>query len=320
MSSLLSLQDLTIADTETNTLSDSFGFQNNTGSPRTNAVRSGAATTPSISRGEIIVLEICNSGYIYEEQIHQFDNALADTSLEDPDRLFIIQAMLAIVRAQAELLDQQSTQIRQDLTQVRARRSSMQIQLGRSRGGTIQTFRTDSEIEAMFADDAPDSLPQSIANAAPCIVYADTYDKLVGNQYRERCLDCHLYHPRQPARLEFRPFFDRNSQFPTLGNQILVQARQARALAGLDTAQMDSEITYRILRYPWEWGKIGELLARHSRQDLVEKECREYLRRRMEERDAPIIWGNDEGACPLPVVEEAERSPERVRISRRASF
>jgi hypothetical protein len=51
------------------------------------------------------------------------------------------------------------------------------------------------------------------------------------------------------------PFLDRNVFWT---NVRLIEMRQVRALAGLDTQWMDVEVTRRILNNPQAWGVIGD--------------------------------------------------------------
>ncbi|KAF2028559.1 hypothetical protein EK21DRAFT_90532 [Setomelanomma holmii] len=65
-------------------------------------------------------------------------------------------------------------------------------------------------------------------------------------------------------------------------NLRLLEYRQARALAGLDTTGTDEEITRRILSEPNAWGELGYLLARRDiRRDLG---VQEWLERSGEDR------------------------------------
>jgi hypothetical protein len=41
----------------------------------------------------------------------------------------------------------------------------------------------------------------------------------------------------------------------------LVELRQARALAGLDTSEMDVEIAERVIENPAAWGRIGQYMT-----------------------------------------------------------
>jgi hypothetical protein len=44
-------------------------------------------------------------------------------------------------------------------------------------------------------------------------------------------------------------------------NMQLIEMRQARAIAGLDTSEMDAEITVRVLSNPSAWGLLGALVV-----------------------------------------------------------
>lgn len=59
---------------------------------------------------------------------------------------------------------------------------------------------------------------------------------------------------------EKTPVLSHLMRFPTLHNKALYQARQARAQASLDTAEIDEELAYRILRYPAMWATIGRVM------------------------------------------------------------
>ncbi|KAF7448061.1 FUSC domain containing protein [Pyrenophora tritici-repentis] len=90
--------------------------------------------------------------------------------------------------------------------------------------------------------------------SAPPVRYGDPFDKLVG-AVASSTPTGPLYevsHPDPPAPRS-------RCQFPTNSNRVLVQLRQARALAGLDTGLMDEEIAYRVLRTPIEWGRVGSI-------------------------------------------------------------
>jgi hypothetical protein len=41
----------------------------------------------------------------------------------------------------------------------------------------------------------------------------------------------------------------------------LVEMRQARALAGLDTSELDVEIAERVMENPAAWGRIGQYMT-----------------------------------------------------------
>jgi len=45
-----------------------------------------------------------------------------------------------------------------------------------------------------------------------------------------------------------------------ISSRFLVSARQARALAGLDTQDMDMEIADRALQFPGHWGQLGKVI------------------------------------------------------------
>jgi hypothetical protein len=56
------------------------------------------------------------------------------------------------------------------------------------------------------------------------------------------------------ANLPPSPFFDGNAFWTDVR---LIEMRQVRAFAGLDTRLMDVEITRRVLNNPQAWGVIG---------------------------------------------------------------
>jgi hypothetical protein len=62
-------------------------------------------------------------------------------------------------------------------------------------------------------------------------------------------------HRRQGASRQSHTLRDR------LTHRRLVETRQARAMAGLDTSELDVEITRRVLNEPRLWGQIGTELA-----------------------------------------------------------
>jgi hypothetical protein len=67
----------------------------------------------------------------------------------------------------------------------------------------------------------------------------------------------------EPLRRELRtlPVFRLREMRETPPNRRLVDTRQVRHMAGLDTSEIDAEISRRILRYPGVWGWVGRELG-----------------------------------------------------------
>ncbi|KAF1844801.1 uncharacterized protein K460DRAFT_354680 [Cucurbitaria berberidis CBS 394.84] len=104
----------------------------------------------------------------------------------------------------------------------------------------------------------------------PPVLYDVTYDKLVRhlpifNSERSlnssRSSNSNRRNPSpgpHPSQFQYEEFDGRRGYtFPLLGDRALVGTRQARALAGLDTYDLDIAITQRILNFPERWGSLG---------------------------------------------------------------
>ncbi|KAH9883067.1 hypothetical protein J1614_000435 [Plenodomus biglobosus] len=88
-----------------------------------------------------------------------------------------------------------------------------------------------------------------------------------------------------PRREGARPLYSSNTH---LTDQGLVEMRQARALAGLDTGELDIEITRRILHDPRAWGWVGTALAARGWVDDYEASRR--LHRVEPEQYPGYLW------------------------------
>jgi hypothetical protein len=95
------------------------------------------------------------------------------------------------------------------------------------------------------------------------IRYSDAYDDLMGfrsaddgsaTAYAERYGDEAVNNIQFSDTRHNGLYLGQDHSYITTQNRNLVEARQARALAGLPTQAMDEEITYRMLRDPDSWG------------------------------------------------------------------
>jgi hypothetical protein len=105
-----------------------------------------------------------------------------------------------------------------------------------------------------------------VFTASMPVSYGDPYDKLVGRgdeQDQPRLCPCGQ-HPIQPSREVTIPRAPGSRrEYTTLDNRALIQARQARHLAHLDTSAMDEEISFRLLQHPVHWGNLGFVVEQH---------------------------------------------------------
>ena len=76
---------------------------------------------------------------------------------------------------------------------------------------------------------------------------------------------------------------------PTLTDRRLVELRQARALASLDTRDLDEEIARRVLDDPRAWGWVGTEMAARGWVDDMEVAQRSFRLER-EEQLPPYLW------------------------------
>ncbi|CAO2648360.1 Nn.00g076270.m01.CDS01 [Neocucurbitaria sp. VM-36] len=76
---------------------------------------------------------------------------------------------------------------------------------------------------------------------------------------------------------------------PTLTDRQLVELRQARALASLDTRELDEEITRRVLDDPRAWGWVGTEMAARGWVDDMEIAQRSFRLER-EEQLPQYLW------------------------------
>lgn len=237
----------------------------------TNSARTTAVGDQPVHRGLAIVGEITTSGYTEVEQLHQLDVASLDQTLTVIDRFVIMQASHDLVARQTS--DQERL-----LAQIRTNREGIATQLASLRNTQIEvrptiTFTPVNSPQMNQLDQSPVLQPwpsapasaysnvnqprtfppevwdrinqplntrtrQALGDAAPPILYGDPYDALVGNSTASNTTstDHAAILPRPPRHTRIG-----------LRDRSLVQARQARALAGLDTSEMDDELALRIL-------------------------------------------------------------------------
>jgi hypothetical protein len=81
-------------------------------------------------------------------------------------------------------------------------------------------------------------------NAPWPVRYGDPYDKLVGRDTMEAAIQREQLHGDRRA-------------FLSMDNRMLLQTRQARHMAGLDTRPMDEEVVYRMKQTPNQWAVYG---------------------------------------------------------------
>jgi hypothetical protein len=105
--------------------------------------------------------------------------------------------------------------------------------------------------------------PHAPVYTAPPIRYSHPYDDLLGSRslgdgtaaaYAERDGDTATYAIRFSEARHNGYKFGKGHLYHTTEDRNLVEARQARALAGLSTHDMDGEIVYRVLSDVDAWG------------------------------------------------------------------
>ena len=116
---------------------------------------------------------------------------------------------------------------------------------------------------------------RALARAEPPVLYDVPYDKLVGHdpwhdmeeRLTSRYIDSQGRELPQSARYMYTREnhnglpLGKGNRYLNLGNRDLVEMRQARALAGLDTDDMDLAIAQRVLHNPSAWGNLGSIMV-----------------------------------------------------------
>lgn len=280
--------------TETNENGDIQNIQQNTDSgelqPATTAEVARQPTRP-VSYGLQIVNTVINAGSNHEEQLNILDNILYLNPFRPNDAAEIINAMIRIHRS------------------LPAEIAATLVPPCQRRGVTIQHLRI--QVEQQHRDRIAQELQtqaierraiENIQNrrrltlAAPPIHYDDAYDTILGHDYSVNTSGTSF--DRYPINQSrdggslfsssrhnglFRRF---GHAYITLTDRSLVETRCARALAGLNTYDMDCEFVLRMTAYPHCWGYAGEYFhARFSTSNslllnavLEEVEDREYDR------------------------------------------
>lgn len=132
--------------------------------------------------------------------------------------------------------------------------------------GHMQLLRAELEAATyMLSERTTDLESEEAARSSPLIRYGDPFDKLVGAVpiFASSCPLNEVHYPQPPPPRSRR-------QFLGLSDRIIVQLRQARALAGLGTGLMDREIAYRVCNNPIEWGAVGSMIAAYWFYEMIQ--------------------------------------------------